>query len=466
MLSKFSGYSLRHVLLRRLLWPLIPILLLGILLSYGLAQHAAVNAYDSGLLDDARDLAHQIELRDNKYVMELPHAAAEMLAINNEDRVIYAIWSANGEHIAGEKSLSTAVGLPKDREYALQDLTISDKLYRTVVLRRSYNDANIFVAVAQTVKGRTYLLREIFYSMLLLGGVLVIASIAVVVSAVRTGLMPVEALRNEIASRSTNDLQPLSEQSAPIELRPIIHGINELLEKLAASFAGYRRFIADAAHQLRTPLAALGTQLEVNLAQPPDDVPVLLEQLLATTQRTSHLANQLLSLARLEHTNGSVIEAECVDLREVMQHVAPDFISRAARKSVEFEFSIEPSSVRGSSLLLRELLSNLFDNAVRYAPPQSTINVLVRYRENSVELVIADTGPGVLEEELKKLGTPFYQLPTNSPEGCGLGLAIVREIAHIHRGAVTFQRNNPGSGLLVIVRFPAEMQHQFHTHLQ
>ncbi|MDB6063623.1 MAG: Sensor protein QseC [Verrucomicrobiaceae bacterium] len=454
MLHEHNDHSLRRLLLQRLLWPLIPILLLGAIFSYGLAQHAAVNAFDSGLLDDARDLARQIQWRNNSFVFELPIAAADMLAINNEDRVVYSISTGDGQPIAGDKSLLTLVSLRPKNEYELYDIQLSGKLYRTVVLRQTLGGTELFVVVAQTVKGRQYLLREIFFSMLLLGGTLVIASIAVVVSGVRSGLKPVEILRNEIARRSTSDLQPLSETFVPIELRPIVHGINELLAKLAASFAGYRRFIADAAHQLRTPLAALGSQLEVNIAQPPANVAALLQQLLATTQRTSHLANQLLSLARLEHTDGSTIDSRPVDVLDLIQDVASDFVLRAARNNVELEFEIERLSVPGSALLLRELLSNLLDNAVRYAPANTVITVSLKRRNKEIELIVADTGPGASATDLLKLGMPFFQLASSVPGGCGLGLAIVREIAKIHLGEVIFESDTQSRGFIARVKLP------------
>ncbi len=453
-MAEIAEASLRRVLLRRLLWPLIPILLLGVLLAYVLAQRAAVNAYDAGLIDDARDLANQIAFQNGRYVMELPHAAAEMLATNNEDRVIYAIWTTQGEAIAGDAAIAPVIAPPRANGYTFQDVSLTQKTYRVIVLRQTFGGTDILIAVAQTTKGRTQLLEQIFLSMLFLGGVLVIASIAVVVSGVHAGLLPVEKLRNEIASRSTSDLQPLPENSAPLELRPIIRGINELLEKLSASFASYRRFIADAAHQLRTPLAALGTQIEVNLAQPPDNVSILLQQLLATTQRTSHLANQLLSLARLEHTENAAIGETIVDLRELVQETAADFVLRAARYAVEFEFSVQPLHVHGNALLLRELLSNLLDNAVRYAPRHSVIQVYLNRSGDAVELIVADAGPGVPAADLQKLGTPFYRPPGSAAEGCGLGLAIVREIAHIHRGSVTFAPSSTGVGLTVELRMP------------
>jgi len=453
--DNFAGDSLRRVLLRRVLWPLIAILLLGILLSYVLARHAAVNAYDASLLDAASDLSNQIEFHDKKFALELPSAAAEMLAINNEDRVIYAVRIDGGSLVAGDQSLFGLSTLAAGENYEFQDIELSGRLYRSIVLRREQHGAQLLFVVAQTVKGRENLLRDIFFSMLILGGALVLVSIAVVVNGVRMGLRPVESLRNDIASRSPNDLKPLADKSAPVELLPIIHGINELLEKLATSFAGYRRFIADAAHQLRTPLAALGSQLEVNLIQPPADVSALLRELLATTQRTSHLAAQLLSLARLEHTDGSAIDSRPVDFRVLAQETASEFVLRAARKEVELEFSIEPIVVRGSAILLRELLSNLLDNAVNYAPPHSVINVSLQRCGANVELVVMDAGVGVVDAELSKLGTPFHQLPTSLPNGCGLGLAIVREIAHIHGGDVMFEAGARGVGLLVRVHFAA-----------
>lgn len=458
-MSDASTLSLHQQLLRRLLWPLIPVLLLGAILSYWLARHAAVDAYDAGILDDAHDLAQQVHLRDGRLILNLPDVAAQMLAFNNDDPVIFAVWSESGEHIAGDRQLEASIGatVKKGREQFF-DIDLSEKFYRGVVLPESHDGARFMVAVAQTVKGRARLEYEIFISMLLLGGVLITVSIAIVISAVRIGLRPVEQLRDAIAQRNPSDLSQIAESSAPLELRPIIRGINELLNILSASFGAYRRFVADAAHQLRTPLAALGSQLEINLVHPPEDISALLKQLLDTTQRTSHLANQLLSLARLEHTEKTAMDSKAFDFTILIQEAASVFVLNAARKSVEFEFSIELSSIYGSALLLRELLSNLFDNAVRYAPSCSVIRVSASRSGDAVRLQIVDAGPGVPVGELSKLGTPFHQLPNSSPKGCGLGLAIVCEIAHLHGGEVIFSLGENGVGLAVTVVLPQPKQ--------
>ncbi|MDE2260410.1 MAG: HAMP domain-containing histidine kinase, partial [Betaproteobacteria bacterium] len=212
-------------------------------------------------------------------------------------------------------------------------------------------------------------------------------------------------------------------------------------------------FIADAAHQLRTPLASLSSQIEVALETPPENDKKLLRELLATTQRTTHLANQLLSLARLEHTEQSMIEVTAVDLQHLFQEVSADFVTLAARKGVDLGFELCPGRVWASPLMLRELLANLLDNAIRYTPAGGKVTVSLQPVEHKVLLSVEDNGPGVPETELKKLGIPFHRLPSDQPEGCGLGLAIVREIGRLHAAEVTFHPGSKGLGLKVVVCF-------------
>ena len=263
-------------------------------------------------------------------------------------------------------------------------------------------------------------------------------------------------LRDKIASRSSANLQPIEEHSTPAELAPIIHGTNELLANLATAFAGHRRFIADAAHQLRTPLASLSSQIEVALNNPGKDTRELLYQLLATTRRTTHLANQLLSLARLEHTEQSVYEVEAIELKEVFLDATADIVILAARKNVELDFNLQPCQIEGSRLMLRELLVNLLDNAVRYTPPGGKVAAALQADRHNIALTVEDNGPGVPLEDLSKLGTPFHRLASPQSEGCGLGLAIVREIARLHKAEVHFSQGTEGHGLRVSIKFPAQ----------
>lgn len=447
--------SLRRQLLKRVLWPITIILLLGSVFAYFFALHSAVNAYDLGLLNDALDISKQIETHEGRMALNLPAAARQMLLTNNVDRVSYAAWDESGQIFSGDPKLQMADMLTPDENHWFTDIELNGEEQRAMLLRGKAEGKVFYVAVAQTVHGRDHLISGIFASILIPETLLALVSIAVILLGVRRGLSPVELLRDEITSRSSNELSPIEESTAPAELAPIIHGINELLQNLASSFASHRRFIADAAHQLRTPLAGLSSQIEVALETPPADIKILLRQLLATTQRTTHLANQLLSLARLEHTEQFMYEVATLELRAVLLETAADFVTLGARKGVELDFDLQPCRVAGSPLMLRELFSNLLDNAVRYTPAGGRVGVSLRVMAQHIWLSVEDNGPGVAEEELAKLGTPFHRLPSDQTEGCGLGLAIVREIARLHGAEIFFARGPDGHGLQVRIRFNA-----------
>lgn len=441
-----TDYSLRRHLLRRLLWPFIAIILLGMAVAYVFAVQAATHATDLGLLDDAIDLVEQVEVRQGKIALELPQAAEQMLAENNADKETYAAWDSKGILVSGDSRLMKLEAPALNENQRFINFNLNNEENRAVILRRIIKGQTLFIAVAQTKHERNRMSREIFVGLLMPEILLMLTAIIVIVFGVRRGLIPIERLRDDIISRSPNDLSHLKEASAPAELRPIIHGVNELLDKLSAALSDHRRFIADAAHQLRTPLAALSSQIEVNLEQPATDNRVMLNQLLATTRRTSHLANQLLSLARLEHTEHSACEKSVLSLHEVVREAAADMVSQAARKDIDIHFKLQPCKAKGDPILLRELMANLFDNAVRYVPQGGQVNVGLQVEDGRCVLTIEDNGPGVAESELDKLGVPFYRPASSQPGGCGLGLAIVREIARLHEARIDFAIVNPSGG--------------------
>lgn len=449
-----NNYSLRRQLLRRLLWPFIVILLLGMSVAYVFAVRAATHATDLGLLDDAIDLAEQVDVKQGKIALELPLAAEQMLIANNDDREAYAAWDSKGVLISGDPRLML-LGTPSiDENQRFADFSLNNEANRAVILRRVIKNMTLFIAVAQTKHSRNRMSREIFIGLLTPEILLMLAAIIVIMFGVRRGLTPVERLRDVITSRSPNDLSYIDETSAPAELRPIIHGVNELLDKLSKALSDHRRFIADAAHQLRTPLAALSSQIEVSLEQPTTDTRTMLNQLLMTTRRTSHLANQLLSLARLEHTEHSACDKVVLHLHEVVREAAADLVSQAARKDIDIDFDLQPCMVKGSPILLRELLANLFDNAVRYVPQGGLVSVGLHVAGMLCVLTIEDNGPGVPESELSKLGVPFYRPESSHPGGCGLGLAIVKEIARLHDARIDFAIASQSGGLRVVLSIP------------
>lgn len=448
-------YTLRRRLFKRLLWPLIPILLVGAVFAYLFALHAAMTAYDFGLLNDAVDLSRQVAVRQGRLSIDLPLAAQEMLQVNNQDRETYAAWDESGMLFSGNPKLLQLREPIIGNNHRFADLALDGEENRAVILRQWMRGKVYYIAVSQTLRGRNLVSGSTFAGIVFPEALIAFVSIAVILLGVRRGLSPVEALRDEIASRSSDDLRPIEETSAPSELAPIIHGINELFAHLSSAFAGHRRFIADAAHQLRTPLAAMSSQIEVALEETPKDINATLRELLETAQRTTHLSNQLLSLARLEHTETAMLDVASVDLHQVFLETSADFVSLAARKGVEITFDLPPLRIRGSALMLRELLANLLDNAVRYTPAGGKVDVTLQGGNGVILLTMENDGPAVPHEELEKLGTPFHRLPSSDPGGCGLGLAIVREIARIHGAEVAFGHGANGAGLRVQVRFHA-----------
>jgi len=414
-----------------------------------------MKAYDIGLLNDALGLSKQVEMQQGKMNINLPMAVQQMLQANSEDHETYAAWDATGQLFSGSPKLTFPRELPVKGNHVFLDILLDGEKSRVVVLHGKAGEKDYFIAVSQTMHGRNRLTDSIVASILIPEALLVLISLAVIFWGVRKGLSPVMLLRDKIASRSSTHLQPIEEASTPAELVPIIHGTNELLANLATAFAGHRRFIADAAHQLRTPLASLSSQIEVALNNPNKDTEELLRQLLTTARRTTHLANQLLSLARLEHTEQSMCEVETVELKEVFLDAAADIVILAARKKVELDFNLQPCRMQGSRLMLRELLVNLLDNSVRYTPSGGKATVSLQADAQGLLLTVEDNGIGVPSEDLDKLGTPFHRLASPQSEGCGLGLAIVREIARLHKADVHFSQGVEGHGLRVSIKFPA-----------
>ncbi len=445
--------SLRRQLLNRLLWPLAAMLLLGGGIGYTYAIRTAINAYDLELLDNALDISRLVALHDGSLTLDLPPVASQMLSTSIDDHVSYAAWTERGILFAGDPKLKLPDALVFDENHVSDYIRLHGENNRVTVLRGELEGHVFYIAVAQTLHGRNRLTRGIFFSLLLPEALIALISIIAVLVGVQRGLLPVEKLRDEIASRTPSDLKPIEENTAPAELAPIIHGINDLLHNLSRSFASHRRFIADASHQLRTPLAALSSQIEVALNTRDLDSQALLQQLLAATRRTSHLASQLLSLSRLEHADPSQQSLSAIDLPALITDLAGDFVSLGANKQVELEFRLIPATVYGNPLMLRELVSNLLDNAVRYTTAGGSVQVNLRQHAGKIVLEIADNGPGVPDEELEKLGTPFHRLPSGHADGCGLGLAIVYEIARLHQAQLSFANIRNGHGLIVSLEF-------------
>jgi len=276
--------------------------------------------------------------------------------------------------------------------------------------------------------------------------------------AVRLVLRPLMQLKTDVESRAPTDLSDFNADLVHKEVRPLVVAMNGYMARLQTLISGQRRFIADASHQLRTPLTVLKTQAELALrADDPTAMREIVESIARTTDSTVHLANRLLTLARAEH-GAAVADMQPVSLVEVARQVGLELAQLAVRKEIDFSFQADGEvHVHGNPLLLHELVSNLVDNAIRYTPPGGKVVLRVAHDEKAAWLDVEDSGPGIAPSERDRVFAPFYRAASaqeTNVHGSGLGLTIVRDIAAMHKASVQLAEGADGTGLKAEIRFP------------
>jgi two-component system, OmpR family, sensor histidine kinase TctE len=321
------------------------------------------------------------------------------------------------------------------------------------------------VQVAETINKRRKLARNIVLSSLVPELVITLATLVLVWFGVKRGLAPLEDLSNDIRARSARDLRSIDPGHAPDEARPLVSALNQLFGQVADSSTNQQRFLANAAHQLRTPLAGLQAHTEIALAQGvPEDIRAQLEQVHRATIRTARLANQLLALARAEPGGTRTDAVAPVNLRTLVEDVADEWVHRAMAREIDLGFELADAQVAGDALLLREALSNLIHNALEYSPAGARVTVRTGMRDAEASLggtrnqcpflEVEDDGPGIPPAERERVLERFYRVPGTAGTGSGLGLAIVREIATAHGSALVIGAGEDGRGCKVGVTFP------------
>ena len=452
--------SLREQLLVRLLAPVLLVTLVSSVISYYYAFNFATLAYDYALYDSALDIGRQAHVLDGVIRVELPRAARDMLESDKHDTVYYLVNDPQGYFLTGHRGLPLpAAGLsavkPVYYDGQFNDAPVRLAALSVPVAGLPEGQDHVLVVVAETLNKRRTLATEILFGMLLPEFLLIALIAWLIWRGVARGLRPLAELQAGLASRSHRDLSPLPVQNAPREVRTLVGAMNGLLARLADALAAQQRFIADAAHQLRTPIAGLRTQAEIALRQ--DDAGELrrtLEQIDAATARTAHLVNQLLSLARAEPGAGR-LALQPLDLQALARETTMEWVPRALDRGIDlgFEESAAPAPVEGDALLLRELLGNLVDNAIRYTPAGGQVTVRVASAGSAVQLEVEDNGPGIPADERERVFERFHRVLGTNTEGCGLGLAIVREIALSHGATVHLDAGADGRGARVRIEF-------------
>jgi two-component system sensor histidine kinase TctE len=458
-------------------WMLAPLLLLwpmSVTITYLVAQNIADAPYDRQLADRVELLADYVKEFRGEARLQLPLPARELIRANSPDSadsVYLMVLGLRGEFVAGDREMP----LPPEDEIPLPGVVkLRNDQIRGADVRIAYTWVEFvnrpgsqpaLVQVGETLDARAQLANEIVRGIIVPQFIVLPVAVILVWFGLSRGLRPLAALRARIRTRRPDDLSPIDVGSAPEEVLPLIESFNDLLSRLEQNLSTQKRFIADAAHQMKTPLAGMRTQAELALRETnAQDLRRTLQQIAASTERATHLINQLLSLARAEHQATDLGAFEAVDLTQLARDQVREFVPQALARGIDlgYEGAEDPLRIVGMPLMLRELLKNLIDNALRYSPagsePPAAVTVRVRAAGASAFLEVEDTGPGIPESDRALVFERFYRVLGTNVDGSGLGLAIVRETAEQH-DALLRVNHNPRStdarwpGTLISVEF-------------
>ncbi len=413
--------------------------------------------FDRGLGHNARALAELVQSDDQTVRFAFPQPAHEILHADETDQVYYQVLGAKGEFLSGDSELP----LPQDDEKLVTDeLRLRDDVRQGVPIRVAYIWVRVkpsaarpaLVQVAETLEKRSVLANEIIKGVMLPQFVILPLAVLLIWLALARGIQPLNELEQRIRQRKPDDMSPLDESVVPIEVSPLVSSINDLLQRLQDSIATQKRFLADAAHQLKTPLAGLRMQADLALRKDAnaDDLKQSLHQIGRASIRATHTVNQLLALARAESSGAPVAKQAC-DLSALTMEVVKDCLPRAMDKHIDlgFDNACDSAGLQGNPTLLKEMVRNLIENALNYTPstpehPGVVTARVYRNAKHALVLQVEDSGPGIAEAERERVFEPFYRVLGTEADGSGLGLAIVLEIAHQHGAILDLQETHPG----------------------
>ncbi len=447
---------LRTQLLRWLLYPLLALLAIDTAVSFGLSGHFSKSAYDKALIEIGHELSLQIRKNDSGISLDLPEVARRLLLQDPQDKIFFELLDPARQRIAGEHIPAAPAGTPTSRHNVLlYDAHIDSSPVRVVQLNL-IDMGGATIRVAETTIKRSEMAQQIVASVMLPQVILIIFVALLVPFGVLRGLTPLKALQRAIAERSFRDRSPLDEATVPGEVIPLVASINLLLGRLDTVFSAQSRFVADAAHQLKTPVAALRAYVELlERSQDPDERKNIITKLNEAVDRMSRLVSQLLALAQNDISEARPPEFEYVDLNTLLLEVSSNWVPQAIKRNTDlgFEAHAHPVIILGAPDRLRELFDNLIDNAIRYSKHGGTITVRI-LDTPSPSVSIRDDATAIPDDERALVFERFYRL-LGSGEGSGLGLAIAKEIAIMHQASIQISSDTEdGIGNNVVVAFP------------
>jgi len=450
--------SLRRRLLIQLWLPLLGVLLAGACVSVGLAVHFGNVAHDRWLLDSALALATQLRSETTGPRLTLPPSAVEMFEWDSVDQIFEDVTDADGHHLFGNASFPRRPGLVPANVPQFYDEMLGGRPVRVVAIAVTGpppESKTVVIQVAETLIKRKTLVREIVLLTVPLQVIILLLAGAFIWYAVTSSLSTLDATASRLRTYSPEHLVPVGEgESLPSEVKPLIVAIDQLIGKLAEAREAQQRFVANAAHQLRTPLAALQVQTErASRETDPRKHAEALDEVIKSLSRMRHLTQQLLTLSRADASSANMLRMEPVDLAQLARSEIERWADAAIERNIDLGYDGPEKGivVHGEPRLLSELLGNLIDNAIQYGGAGASVTVGVR--EHPLKLFVEDDGPGILPQERSHVFEPFYRVRGSAGAGCGLGLTIAHEIAARHQATLGIVDTGDARGARIEVVF-------------
>ena len=463
--SSDSQRSLFGEILDWMLAPLLFVWPISIAITHYFANAVAGDPYDQALREHVSAIARQVKIESGRIVVTFPGTARSLLRADEVDSIYFHVVQRNGKHIAGDPELPIAedvLSQPdepgetfyRDAEVNGQDLRVAYQYLADPSLSR---DRWVLVEVGETLGKRSQLSNKIIASVILPQFVIIPLAVVLVWFGLSQGLKPLTRLRQKIEARRDGDLSEINTRRVPEEIGPLVDVFNAMIERMRRNMAAQQRFIADAAHQLRTPLTGLKAQAQLaSRESDPEALRRALDNVAAGVDRANRLVTQMLALARAEA--GAQQQALLpLDLAALLPSVVEAWVTRAMDRQIDLgldEPGEEAAPILGNEFLLREMINNLIDNALRYTRPGGRVTCRALAHGSFVILEIEDSGIGINEADAENVFERFYRVNNAETEGSGLGLAIVREIAETHRANATLRPNPHEHGTVARVVFP------------
>ena len=436
-------------------WMLAPLMILwpiSMAVEYSLAYSVSNTAYDRELRNELAVIARQLTYQNGQVQLPTPSVVRQTLISDELSETAFQIRGLENEVIDGDRDLA---GIEFQPDMEPERVYYRNDMLRQREVRVAYVFAQVrgltgavLVQVAETEEKRSLLASNIIGGVLAAQFVLLPLALLLVWFGLSKGIAPLEEIRSTIRNRRPQDLSPIDPTDAPEEIRPFIDSINDLMRRLETSMKVQQRFVADAAHQMRTPLAGLKMQAELALRQRNlEGIEQTMRQIAVGADRASRLINQLLALASAEST--AQVAMKRIDLMEVTKDITRDWVPLAHDKGIDLGYERQTVAggvfVDANVLLLREMFGNLLDNAIRYTPAGGTVTVRLGLLGETVFVEVEDNGTGVPADERELVFERFYRVLGTGSEGSGLGLPIVREIAELHNGMVELRPLKQGA---------------------